>query len=121
VFSTIASVLSRSVQNSPLATLDGTLGLAFGLARGAVLAALVYIGAALLLPTDRWPPPVLQARLVPYIHETAVCSAALVPQAYRPAVPPPGTLATAAPLPAPLPVQAAATALASGQASRSAQ
>src|ERR1700761_8616980 len=61
VLSVVASVISRTVQGSALSTVDGTLGLAFGLVRGALLVAVAYIAGALLLPVDRWPPPVQDA------------------------------------------------------------
>jgi membrane protein required for colicin V production len=87
VLSVIAAFVGRLVQGSPLSTVDGTLGLAFGLVRGAVLVAAAYIAGALLLPMDRWPPPVQQARSLPYIHDAAVWMVALVPQQFQPYLP----------------------------------
>ena len=46
----------------PLGGLDRTLGLVFGLARGAALVILAYIIAGMVVPVDRWPPPVLASR-----------------------------------------------------------
>jgi membrane protein required for colicin V production len=89
VLSVVASVISRAVQGSALSAVDGTLGLAFGLVRGAVLVAVAYIAGALLLPIDRWPPPVQDARSLPYIHDAAAWIASMVPPHYRPAVPSP--------------------------------
>lgn len=92
VLSVVAAFLGRLIQGSPLSTVDGTLGLAFGLVRGVVIVALAYIAGALLLPMDRWPPPVLQARSLPYIHEAAVWMVGLVPKQFQPYLPrAPGT------------------------------
>ncbi len=49
-------------------------------------------GARMLLPVDRWPPAVQDARVLPYIHSGSEKLVALLPQEYRPNVaPPPGT------------------------------
>jgi membrane protein required for colicin V production len=92
VLSILAGWIGRVVRASPLGGLDRTLGVVFGLARGAALVIVVYIGGALLIPVDRWPQPVLQARSLPYIYGGATWAAAWVPQAYRPRIeaPPPG-------------------------------
>ena len=38
------------------------LGLVFGLARGAALVIVAYIVAGMVIPVDRWPDAVLEAR-----------------------------------------------------------
>jgi membrane protein required for colicin V production len=91
VLSVLASVIGRFARDSALGALDGTLGIVFGLVRGAVLMFVVYIGGGMLLPVDRWPPPLQEARTVPYIHQGAVWLAGMVPEKYRPAVAPPPT------------------------------
>lgn len=96
----IAGALSSFVQSSALGGLDRTLGLVFGLARGAVILGAVYILAGLVQPPDQWPGPVLQARSMPLLAQTATWIAGHIPAQYRPAVQPPpaGTRTTAADL-----------------------
>ena len=56
------------VRGSVLGGLDRTLGLLFGLVRGAALVVFAYILAGVVLPIDRWPPQVLQctaSRIMP--------------------------------------------------------
>ena len=43
-----------------------------------------YFGASWLVPMDRWPDVVLQARTLPLAFQGATWLAAQVPQAYRP-------------------------------------
>ena len=93
----VAGVISRLVRASALGGLDRTLGLVFGLARGAVLIVIAYILAGLLMPIDRWPPPVLQARALPLAYEGAYWAVERLPVDYRPRLyaPPSGREATA--------------------------
>lgn len=96
----IASTISGAIRRSALGGLDRTLGLLFGLARGAVLVSAVYILVGLAIPVEQWPPPVTQARALPIAHRGAVWLAEHLPAAYRPAVaaPPAGRETTAASL-----------------------
>jgi membrane protein required for colicin V production len=86
VLSILAGWIGRLVRDSPLGGLDRTLGVVFGLLRGAALVIVVYIGGSLLIPVTRWPPQVLQARSLPYIYTGASWAATQVPQAYRPRI-----------------------------------
>ena len=86
VLSIVAGWIGRLVRASPLGGLDRTLGILFGVLRGAALVIVVYIGGAMLIPVDRWPPPVLQARSLPYIYGGAAWAATQVPQGYRPRI-----------------------------------
>ncbi|MDQ2802959.1 MAG: CvpA family protein, partial [Pseudomonadota bacterium] len=70
-FWVIARIISGAVQRSAVGGLDRTLGLVFGLARGAALLIIAYIVIGLALPVAQWPPPVLQARLLPVIWQGA--------------------------------------------------
>ena len=63
--------ISRLVRASALGGLDRTLGLVFGLARGAALVIIAYIVAGMVVPVDRWPEPVLQARSLPPVYRGA--------------------------------------------------
>jgi membrane protein required for colicin V production len=89
VFSLIAKTIGGAVRSSAIGGIDRTLGLVFGLARGAALAIVVYIFACMAVPPDRWPAPVLESRSLPYIYTGAEWAARQIPQEYRPAVPPP--------------------------------
>jgi membrane protein required for colicin V production len=89
LLSIIAGWIGRVVRGSPLGGLDRSLGVVFGLLRGAALAVAVYIGGGMLIPVERWPPPVLQARGLPYIYNGARWAAAQLPPTYRPRVEPP--------------------------------
>ena len=96
----LASALATAVRNSALGGLDRTLGLVFGLIRGAVLVAVLYILVGIAIPAEQWPAPVVQARFLPAVHRGAEWLAAQMPDAYRPVVvaPPGGPTATAAQL-----------------------
>jgi membrane protein required for colicin V production len=85
------------VRGSVLGGVDRTLGLVFGLVRGAALVVFAYIAAGLVVPVDRWPDPVLQARSLPVAYAGAVWAAAQLPPDYRPKLqPPPGGRQTTA-------------------------
>ena len=58
----ISRWISALVRASPIGGLDRTLGLVFGLARGAALVILAYIVAGMVVPVERWPEPVLRGR-----------------------------------------------------------
>lgn len=96
----VASSISTAVRGSALGGLDRTLGLVFGLARGALLLAVAYILVGLAIAPEQWPPPVLEARSLPTIHRGAEWLAEQLPPRFRPAVakPPAGRSATAAAL-----------------------
>jgi membrane protein required for colicin V production len=85
----IAGTISNLVRESALGGLDRTLGLVFGLARGAVLLMAAYIGAGRAVAVDQWPPAVLDARSLPAIYRGAAWIAEQIPPPYRPEVAPP--------------------------------
>jgi membrane protein required for colicin V production len=87
VLSVLAGMLGSLVQRSQLGGVDRTLGVVFGLLRGAVLIAFAYIAAGIILPPDRWPMVVLRARTLPYAFEGAEIAVSLLPPDYRPVVP----------------------------------
>lgn len=86
VLSAISSMIGSIVRMSLLGGVDRTLGVVFGLLRGAALVAFAYIAAGWVVTADRWPEPVLQARTLPYAYEVAVFAADLLPPDYRPSV-----------------------------------
>ncbi len=89
VLSLLSNLVGRMVGVSALGGLDRTLGLVFGLARGAAVLILTYIPLAQMLPPDKWPPVVQQARTLPFIYAGALWAAARMPPQYRPRVAPP--------------------------------
>jgi len=80
--------IANQVQGSVLGGLDRTLGIVFGLARGAILIVVAYIVAGVFLPmTERWPEPVRQSRSLPVIADGAAWLIGQLPQEFRPRLP----------------------------------
>ncbi len=96
----VVRAISGAVRGSALGGLDRTLGLVFGVGRGAALLVVAYILLGIGLAIDQWPAPVLEARSLPLVHHGAEWLAGQLPPTYRPAVarPPLGRSATAASL-----------------------
>ncbi|MGH7066566.1 MAG: CvpA family protein [Acetobacteraceae bacterium] len=101
VLSLIAAWIGGVVRSSALGGLDRTLGLIFGLARGAVLVVLAYIVVGLIEAPAAWPPAVLEARALPYAYDGAVWMVHLLPPHYRPAVARPPSAGGGAAIPSP--------------------
>ncbi len=100
VFAVITGRIGAVVRESALGGVDRTLGLVFGLARGAVLVIAAYIAAGMFTSTDRWPDPVKDARSLPIVADGAAWLVSLLPPALRPpvATPPVRVMPTAADL-----------------------
>ncbi len=96
----VVRAVSNVVRGSALGGLDRTLGLVFGLGRGAALLVVAYILLGIGLAIDQWPTPILEARSLSVIHHGAEWLADQLPPTYRPAVarPPLGRSASAASL-----------------------
>ena len=92
--------ISALVRASPIGGLDRTLGLVFGLARGAALCILAYIGAGMVVQVERWPEPVLNAESIGPVYLGASWVVEQLPAEYRPrlSAPPPRHEATASAL-----------------------
>ncbi len=90
--SLIARLLGGAARRSGLGGLDRTLGLVYGLARGAAFVVAAYLIAGAVEPVDRWPDQVLEARTLPSIYLGAAWVVQRLPESYRPAlvVPPAG-------------------------------
>jgi membrane protein required for colicin V production len=86
VLSIISAWLGGLVRESALSGLDRSLGLVFGVVRGGVILCLAYIGLSMFVGQSQWPPPVTNARLLPYAYEGAVVLAGLLPPEYRPTI-----------------------------------
>lgn len=79
VLSFITALIARRVQDSALNTLDRSLGFLFGLLRGGVIVVVLYMAASWLVPPEKQPPWVKQARSMPVIEQGAETLVALVP------------------------------------------
>ncbi len=82
VLSLVARSLGGAVRRSALGGLDRTLGLVYGLARGAAVWCLAYLMAGAVEPVDRWPDAVLEARLLPSIYQGAAWVAQRLPDEF---------------------------------------
>lgn len=100
VLSLVVRRVSNAVQGSGLGGLDRTLGLVFGLGRGAALLVIAYILGGIGLAIEQWPAQFLEARSLPLIYRGAEWAANQLPPNYRPAVArlPPGRATRAADL-----------------------
>jgi membrane protein required for colicin V production len=81
-----ANLVGRLVRLSLVSGLDRTLGMAFGAARGAVLAIAVYILGGIAVPPDQWPPIVKVARSLPALHDGADMVTGFLPAKFRPII-----------------------------------
>jgi membrane protein required for colicin V production len=87
VLSLLANLVGRMVRVSALGGLDRTLGLVFGMVRGALVTVAAYVLLGALLPhTEAWPPQIRQARTIPVLYQGAAWFASLLPDNVRPAV-----------------------------------
>ncbi len=89
VLSLLSNLLGRMVRVSALGGLDRTLGLLFGLARGAAVLVAIYIPVSLALPPDRWPEAALHARSLPLIYDWAAWAVGKLPEGSNLHVSPP--------------------------------
>lgn len=84
--SIIAGIIGSVVRDSVLGGVDRTLGVVFGVLRGAALVVFAYIAGGMVVTADRWPAPVLSARSLPYAYAGAVWATSFLPEEYRPRV-----------------------------------
>jgi len=96
----VSGWIGKLVRASALGGLDRTLGLVFGLARGALLVVFTYIAAGMVIPIEQWPGAVQRARALPLAYAGAVWAVAHLPPEDRPRVyaPPVARQTTAAEL-----------------------
>jgi len=83
LLSLLTSAIARRVKESSLASVDHSLGLLFGLARGAVIACLLYYGLTLALPEASRPDWIKEARSTRYLAAGADFLVSLVPPTVR--------------------------------------
>ena len=84
--------IGHIVRASALGGLDRTLGLVFGLARGAALVVFAYIAAGMVIKIDLWPDVVLRARSLPLAFEGAAWVVDHLPPDVRPHISAPPVL-----------------------------
>ncbi len=82
----LTHLIAKGVHRVGLGSLDRSLGLLFGLARGAALVVLAYILAQMVIPIDQWPPVVQTSRAVPFAYQGAVWAVGWLPAAERPRI-----------------------------------
>ncbi len=98
ILSLVSGLIGGLVRDSALSGLDHSLGIVFGIARGAVIIFLAYIALGLAEPSSAWPTPVANARTLPLAFQGANWIAGLLPKQYQPKI---------QPLPSPQPPSAA--------------
>jgi membrane protein required for colicin V production len=85
----VSKWISAIVRGSPLGGVDRSLGLIFGLARGAALVILAYIAVGMVIQVDRWPDVVLKAESMWPAYQGARWVLDRLPADYRPRLYPP--------------------------------
>jgi membrane protein required for colicin V production len=81
--------ISAFVRNSPIGGVDRTLGLVFGLARGAAIIVLAYIVGGWIERPEQWPMPVQNARSTEAAFIGAQWVRQRLPEDWRPKIYPP--------------------------------
>ena len=84
VLSIITHLIARRVRRSTLGALDRSLGMVFGLLRGAVLVCLAWLALSWTVPRDDYPKWLLEARSLPLVERGALILINLVPPNLRP-------------------------------------
>lgn len=79
ILSLATRALSSRVKESALNVLDRSLGFLFGLARGALLVCVAYLGLEFLVPRDEQPEWITSAKTMPVIVEGAAALLELIP------------------------------------------
>lgn len=86
VMSLVTHYASAALQGSGLSAVDRSLGFLFGIARGAVLVCLLYLGLNWLIEDGDFPQWVTEARTLPLVERGAETLVALVPPKLRPKI-----------------------------------
>ncbi len=79
LLSIFSHAISKSVKGSALSALDRALGCVFGLARGAILTCLIYLGAVWIWTIDELPDAILRAQSLSVVQSGAEMLLALAP------------------------------------------
>ncbi|MGE0717273.1 MAG: CvpA family protein [Alphaproteobacteria bacterium] len=83
ILSLITHAIARSVRGSALSAVDRSLGLLFGIARGALLVCLAYLGLVWAMPAEEHPRAVREARALPLVQRGADWLVSIVPPDLR--------------------------------------
>lgn len=83
VLAIVTRLLSRRVRDSSFGPLDRSLGLVFGLARGAVLVCVAWLALAWVLPREDHPAWIAEARSLPLVERGGAALATLLPEHLR--------------------------------------
>ena len=83
VLTILTGYLARFVQSSALSPIDRTLGLIFGLARGAFLVALAYLVLDISLPQNDRPGWIKQAKSEPFLAQGAELLRSALPESLQ--------------------------------------
>ena len=89
VLSIVTRILVKQVRQSSLGALDRSLGLLFGLARGALIVAIAWLVTAWAYQEEPFPDWVAEARSLPLVQEGARTLYELLPEGLRPEEVPP--------------------------------
>lgn len=89
VLSVATRILVRQIRNSSLGALDRSLGLLFGLARGALILAIAWLAVAWAYQEEPLPGWMAEARSLPLVQSGARTLYDVLPEGFRPEVMPP--------------------------------
>ena len=84
ILTIVTRMIAKRVQGSSLSTLDRSLGLIFGLLRGALLICIAWIFVVWAVPQRNFPEWVSEARILPVVERGAGYLYALVPEELQP-------------------------------------
>jgi membrane protein required for colicin V production len=79
-FKLLAAMISDRLPGGSIGALDRALGIAFGAARGAVIASAAYLGLTVALTPEEQPDWIRNALLLPYLQEGAGLLRDLMPE-----------------------------------------
>jgi membrane protein required for colicin V production len=80
ILTILSHALSRNVRDSALGAVDRSLGLLFGLVRGAVLVCLAYLVMAWAIPQEDRPVWIAEARTLPLVQQGADLLLKILPE-----------------------------------------
>nr|WP_295745946.1 CvpA family protein [uncultured Acidocella sp.] len=86
VLSLVSGLIGGLVRESPLSGLDHSLGIVFGIARGAIILFIAYIALGMAEPSTEWPKPIVDARSLPIAYQGATWLVGFLPPQYQPKV-----------------------------------
>ena len=89
VLSILTRILVKQIRQSSLGALDRSLGLLFGLARGALIVAITWLAAAWAYQEEPFPDWVTEARSLPLVQQGARTLYDVLPEGFRPEEMPP--------------------------------